>query len=275
MFSLVLKRSIVIFLFLSAPPCPHGSPTNVDSELIYMNENEGIRLLSEVKETCRYQPIYRQVFAQQYYGNTCGLQTASLIVSANEYGRQFTTSSSPSPPSSPTTLPSDDNCQMRVNSSMLAGIKVRYTDQNFFETFPSSQKVVTKQQIQSRGTTLPELGQLLVSQNFTVRIVHASTSSSDAFRNDLLQYLTSSTSESGVSVNFHRRVLSTQMRGIPHHSPVIAYHRGTDRLLVLDTSFSLDKHYWVKVNVMFAAMSTIDHSSDQSRGWTVFSRASK
>ena len=72
-------------------------------------------------------------------------------------------------------------------------------------------------------------------------------------------------------VNYQREVLGQNKVG--HISPLAAYDRETDTVLILDTASYSYPPTWVPVADLFAAMATTDRSSGKSRGFVEVSLA--
>lgn len=101
--------------------------------------------------------------------------------------------------------------------------------------------------------------------------VHANDSDSSAFRRDCEQVLSDSTSQRGIVVNYH---MDTLGQGLPfgHFSPLAAYHRATDRLLILDT-WQATEVCWATVENLFNAINTLDVKTNLYRGYLLVDKA--
>jgi len=146
-----------------------------------------------------------------------------------------------------------------------------YTEVGLY-SMPQTLTVTSREWVASHGLTLPEVAGILRAHGCTVWTVHSSSATVSQFRRDLIDVLASAYSCSGMILNFHRGPLSvgeTKARK-SHHSPVVAYHKASDKLLVLDTAAPIERHFWTSVDAMFAAMLTIDHVSGISRGYCFF-----
>jgi len=66
-------------------------------------------------------------------------------------------------------------------------------------------------------------------------------------------------------VNYGRAALG--QTGTGHFSPIAAYERGSDRVLVMDVARFKYPPHWVPVAALFAAMATPDSATGRSRGW--------
>jgi len=145
-----------------------------------------------------------------------------------------------------------------------------YTEVGLY-SMPQTMTVTTRELVASNGLTLGEVAGILRAHGCTVWTVHSASSTVSQFRHDLVDALSSADSCSGMVLNFHRGPLSTDEKARKsHHSPVVAYHKASDNLLILDTAAPIERHFWTSVQAMFTAMLTIDHVSGKSRGYCFF-----
>mmetsp|Transcript_8450 Transcript_8450/g.35305 ORF Transcript_8450/g.35305 Transcript_8450/m.35305 type:complete len:451 (-) Transcript_8450:32-1384(-) len=96
----------------------------------------------------------------------------------------------------------------------------------------------------------------------------------DTFRNELVASCMSGTEGQGsvrvVAANYSRKVLG--QTGTGHFSPLGAFHREKDLVLILDVArFKYDPH-WVPVALLHEAMCDPDSSTGQPRGFAVVSQ---
>lgn len=220
--------------------------------VIYLDQPQGAKLLSEVQNGGAgiYQPILHNIFTQQTSHAGCGIQSCALALCANALGTR----------------------RQSLNAEV-SSVDVPNTELGLYE-MPQTLKVTNRIAVAKAGLTLAQVSAILRSHGCIVRTVYATSASSADFRNDVLVALSSVNSQSGLIVNFHRSMLNTgnEPSRKSHHSPLVAYHRTADCVLVLDTAAPLGRHFWVSVDSMFAAMSTGDRVSGQSRGYCVFSK---
>jgi len=145
-----------------------------------------------------------------------------------------------------------------------------YTEVGLF-SMPQTMTVTRRELVASTGLTLSEVAGILRAHGCTVWSVHSASSTVSQFRRDLLDALSSADSCSGMVLNFHRGPLSMDEKARKsHHSPVVAYHKASDNLLVLDTAAPIERHFWTSIDAMFTAMLTQDHVSGKSRGYCFF-----
>ena len=70
-------------------------------------------------------------------------------------------------------------------------------------------------------------------------------------------------------VNFSRATLSDDNQGGGHFSPLAAFNRGADDLLVMDVARYKYPPFWVDTDLLWQAMATTDSSSNRHRGYIV------
>lgn len=117
------------------------------------------------------------------------------------------------------------------------------------------------------GLQLDQFGRMLETHGVSVRTRFAENPETAAtFKNEVLEALKDETSF--VVVNFDRKVLGQNGGG--HISPVVAYDSLSDSFLVLDVNPVVSEWFWVKSDLLFAAMNTKD--ADHSRGYLIVSR---
>lgn len=70
-------------------------------------------------------------------------------------------------------------------------------------------------------------------------------------------------------VSYDRRVV--QQTGIGHFSPIAAYHRATDKVLIMDVARFKYPPHWIDLKSIFEAMRTLDDETGKPRGYAVLS----
>ncbi|MFT4626588.1 MAG: hypothetical protein ACI8PZ_005265 [Myxococcota bacterium] len=150
-----------------------------------------------------------------------------------------------------------------VASTSMALSALRDPDVGQAEVFtPEASAVRSSFAVTTGGMTLDQLAGLLRAHALTVHTTHAGDSSVDGFRAELASLADPA---DVLLVNYHRSGL--EQSGGGHISPVSAYERGTDRVLVLDVSAYKYPPVWASVAELFEAMDTVDSSSGLTRGW--------
>ncbi len=154
-----------------------------------------------------------------------------------------------------------------INAALRPQIKV--TQSSLFDAAASVIK--SELAVSFAGLTLKELAEILRAQGLHVQIVYADQSDIAAFRQ--AAHSTLSESVTFLVVNYDRRGLGQS--GAGHISPIGAFSRATDRLLVLDVATYKYPYTWVPVSELWNAMNTIDSDSGRTRGYLLVSASSE
>ena len=163
--------------------------------------------------------------------------------------------------------------QLKSYCGVASGVAVlnalgRDTSQDdFFDTATANQ-VRSRWQVTFGGMALPELAGLIKSHGVIVRMVHAQDVDLDAFRAVLESNMDDSSDY--LLVNYQREVLGQGRVG--HISPIAAYDRASDRVLIMDTASYKYPPTWVPVQGLFLAMLPLDSETGKSRGYIEVSR---
>ena len=123
---------------------------------------------------------------------------------------------------------------------------------------------------QTMGLTMEHFGLIAECNGASAQTFYGSNTSLSDFRKCIASVF-SEGSERRLVVAFDRHVLG--QTGTGHYSPIGAYHRDADMLLVLDVARFKYPPYWVPVEVMWESMRTIDPESRRSRGFFLMSAA--
>jgi hypothetical protein len=143
----------------------------------------------------------------------------------------------------------------------------KFDEQNFFtREVLEAQKV---RNIAGDGLYLAEMSDMLKAHGVTVGTHHADTVSLEQFRTMAVAALKST--DSYIVVNFERAKVGQSGGG--HFSPLAAYHRRSDRFLMLDVARYKYPPMWVKAEDLWAAMNTVDADAKAKRGFVIVSRA--
>jgi hypothetical protein len=113
------------------------------------------------------------------------------------------------------------------------------------------------------GMSLADLASLLRAHGVDAAVHYADASTVE----DLRAVLEANLGHEGdfLLVNYARDALG--QAGFGHISPVAAYDRDTEQVLILDTARHKYPPTWVPVERLFAAMNTVDSSSGKKRGF--------
>ena len=152
-------------------------------------------------------------------------------------------------------------CGVASSVAVLNALGERTTQVTFFND--ETEKVRRDWQVLFGGMSLGELAGLLRAHGVQAKAHHADTFTLEAFRDTLQRNL--STSGDYLLVNYQREVLGQGKVG--HISPLAAYDRDSDSVLVMDTSAHHYPLTWVPLPLLFKAMNTTDNSSGEMRGF--------
>lgn len=119
------------------------------------------------------------------------------------------------------------------------------------------------------GLSLREFATLARCQDAHVEVHYAQYQTIDDFRDAIreVSYAASQAlPERRLVVSFDRKKIG--QTGSGHYSPVAGYHEGEDRILVLDTARFKYPPFWVRVDMMWDAMTArVNPEWPLSRGW--------
>jgi len=142
-----------------------------------------------------------------------------------------------------------------------------YDQENIFDA--RTEAVKPRGAVMQSGMTLDELGKILVAHDLHVTTRHAGESSLEEFRKLAVSALKGNARF--VLVNYLRSSIGQSATG--HISPVAAYDRDSDRLLILDVSRYKYPPVWVEAQSLFAAMNTTDKDNGNlTRGYVIVGR---
>ncbi len=116
--------------------------------------------------------------------------------------------------------------------------------------------------IRARGTTLDRLESLLDDCGLDVHGVHvasAGRSEVELFRSRALAAIQDPRSH--LLVNFRG------LDGRGYHSPVAAYHQGSDRFLIYNVTPPKPQPVWIETEALVKMMATVDPDARQTRGY--------
>lgn len=160
-------------------------------------------------------------------------------------------------------------CGVASGVTVLNAMGRNLTQRTFFTD--DTDPVRSRFQVMFGGMSLPELAGLLEAHGTEVTFHHATSSTVDEFRTALETNL----GQEGdfILANYEREALGQGRVG--HISPLAAYDRDTDKVLILDTAGYKYPPTWVPVELLFSAMSTIDTSTGKARGFVEVGAASE
>ena len=152
-------------------------------------------------------------------------------------------------------------CGVASGATVLSALG-RNLDQDAFFSDEAS-RVRSRLRVTLGGMTLSDLGDLLRAHGAIVSVHHA-----DSFDvEELREVVASNLAQSGdyLIVNYQREVLGQNRVG--HISPLAAYDRESDLVLVMDTASHYYPYSWVPLGKLYEAMATTDTSSGRMRGY--------
>jgi hypothetical protein len=135
-------------------------------------------------------------------------------------------------------------------------------DQGSFFT-GNAGRVRSRLEVLTGGMTLEDLAALLRAHGAAVAVRHADAFDLDQFRTTVAENL--ARPDDYLLVNYQREVLGQRRLG--HISPLAAYDRDTDSVLIMDTATYSYPPTWVPLARLYAAMQTTDSSSGKLRGY--------
>lgn len=152
-------------------------------------------------------------------------------------------------------------CGVASGATVLSALG-RDLDQDAFFSDDAS-RVRSRLRVTLGGMTLSNLGDLMRAHGATVSIHHADSFNVEEFREVVASNLTQSGDY--LIVNYQREVLGQNRVG--HISPLAAYDRESDLVLVMDTASHYYPYSWVPLEMLYDAMATTDSSSGKMRGY--------
>lgn len=133
---------------------------------------------------------------------------------------------------------------------------------------------IEPERVRRIGITMEEFAQLATCQGLRVDMKKAGKQGCvEDFRRDVQTWLSqnddSSVKElSGILItSFSRSALG--QTGDGHFSPIAAYHKESDQVLVLDVARFKYQPYWVSIQDLYNAMLPPDAATNEPRGWYV------
>ena len=157
-------------------------------------------------------------------------------------------------------------CGIASSVTVLKALGKDLNQKNFFTDEVS--KVRSQIKVIFAGIPLTDLGAILEAQGLKSSIHHANESSVELFRYAIERNLANV--DDYLIVNYQRKLLGQESAG--HISPLAAYNRKNDNVLIMDTTSNMYPPTWVPVKMLFDAMMTIDPETGEMRGYIEISR---
>lgn len=219
-----------ILIFLSA-----YSAANDAGTLISLASKTGSKLFNRSYYSKTFWPLDNQ-FVTQLNPRYCSIASSIMVLNALQV----------SPPPDPSYKPYH-----------------LFTQKNFFN--PSVTKILPIDRVNKVGATLDEIESALKTYDVATRTIHADMITVSQFRavaKDILQM-----PNTYMIINYSRKALG--QKGGGHMSPIAAYDKRSDRLLILDVARYRYPPIWVKTTDLWQAMHTIDDQSHAYRGFVI------
>ena len=187
------------------------------------------------------------IFKKQIGRTHCGVQSSALAMSAaaKPYKDQY-----------------DDK-----KEAIELGIEDAEISEDGLLEMEVTQSVIDAASLSKAGITLDELEKLLQAHGLKTCVQYANETSIDEFRDKARLAMQKQDSSQAVIVNYFMSALGQEPFG-GHHSPIAAYDKNTDCFLILDT-WPDTPVAWVPTKYLFAAMNTVDKSSNKHRGFCI------
>lgn len=126
------------------------------------------------------------------------------------------------------------------------------------------------EQIKERGITFDQFSCLAECHELIVqaRRYDSAVEAYEAFKEDLRHAAT----QPGVHmvVSYARATLG--QTGVGHFSPIGGFHEASDQVLILDVARFKYPSYWVKADLLWAAMEPLDEDTGLSRGYHLLTK---
>jgi hypothetical protein len=157
-------------------------------------------------------------------------------------------------------------CGVASSVIVLRALGRKTTQADFFAN--DSRGFRARLEVTFGGMSLGELAALLRAHDVRTSIHYADESSVDRFRDTVATNLGNDADY--LIVNYWRAPMGQGEMG--HMSPVAAYDRDTDSVLIMDTASNKYSPAWVPLELLFEAMRTVDSASGRMRGYVEVAR---
>lgn len=231
-----MNRSVwqVVAVCMLLPAAPASGQSAPSPRLVDFRSDHGERLLVEADARQAYFPLASH-FVTQENRSFCGVASMTMVLNALQV-------KAPEVP---------DLTPYRT-----------FTQSNVLDE--ATEEVLPRARIRKHGMSLDQLAALLATKSVDVSVHHAGQTTLDEFRDQAQDHL--ARPDRYVIVNYLRNSLGQEGGG--HHSPLGAYHRESDRFLILDVARYRYPPVWVKADDLFDAMTTQDADAhEKTRGY--------
>ncbi|KTD06970.1 hypothetical protein A8135_06475 [Legionella jamestowniensis] len=137
-----------------------------------------------------------------------------------------------------------------------------FTQENVFLSDFKNKKFMDE--IYKHGITLDKLGEMLKEKKVDVIIKHASSKGYFNFIHDIENTLHH---QNFIIVNFFRPKINQEGGG--HFSPIAAYNKNKNSVLILDVARYKQKPFWINADRLWKSMNTLDKRAHKSRGYLI------
>eukprot|EP01084_Bolivina_argentea_P281937 482495_1 len=212
-----------------------------DKKWIALKDEKGKTLFDEVKKENMYiQPHLISSHILQQGSCTCGIVSILMIFNAKIKALKY-----------------DAIKEMKESKFLKHAILNKSIDVNA---------------VKNNGIVLDDVGKALSDYGCDVSVHHTSDKdiNVDVFRNKCCEVFSNKQSDKAIIVNYLMKAMD-QMFNVGHHSPIAAYNKKTDCVLLLDT-WPHDEVCWVKINDLYNAMKTVDKDCNKYRGFVVVNK---
>ena len=228
-------RPLLILLLVSVF---FGAAPARAADLVYFDTPDSAVLFAEADPKNDFWPLVRR-FVSEYHLTFCGVASSVAVLNALEIDPPLTHNIYP---------------------------YAAFDQDNFFTN--AVVEIKPYQETLATGLTLAQVAEMLRSHGVLVEVHFADQVTVDEFRDLAIAALSDPTKM--VVVNYERSALGQPGPG--HISPLAAYHKASDRFLMLDVARYKLPPSWVEAGDFLAAMNTIDSSSNKTRGFMIISK---
>lgn len=201
-------------------------------ETVNLTPGTGVKLLLECDENSDYWRLMNY-FETQITNTHCGVASAVMVLNSLEIKKPFVE---------------------RFNYPLFTQEEGFFTDE--------VKKFVTLEQVLKGGMSLNQLARALETFNVSVTQFNATEMTLDDFRGLLETTLVQN--RSFLIANWYRPAIG--QKGSGHFSPIGAYNKKTDQVLILDVSRYKYPPFWVGVEDLYVSMQPDSSGSGRTRG---------
>jgi hypothetical protein len=219
------------------PPRTLSQTLPLSPALTSLSSPEGTRLLNESTAKADFLPLVSQ-FTTQINPAYCGV--ASSVMVLNALGIK-------APLAKPWQSP-------------------YFTQENLLNS--KTDQVLPATTIAQQGLTLDQLAAVLAQYPVKVQTYHGADLSLSQMRQLIEDTLRES--DQYILVNYLRATIGQERGG--HISPLAAYNRARDQVLILDVSRYKYPPVWVSLQTLWRSINTIDSTSQKTRGLVTIGR---